>query len=255
MGKHYVPQKHLSRFGIKNRPNAVWMYDKKTRKWSDAAISKVAQQADFYSQDVEKALANEVETPGNNCVDKLLRRESFSDRERVQLSLYMMIMATRGPGPRKKATEIAARTAKEIIDEARTQVEDWIATDNNLGSDFPRTRLNELDELEKKWQQVLPDNVLSQIRQPFWSIETLECILSMAWHIVPSTSDTYYVTSDKPAHFFEGLGLCNTQSEFTFALSATHALIGEHKSSGQVLFEKPQSQLVKEVNRTHAEWN
>jgi hypothetical protein len=48
MGEHYVPRKYLSYFADPAKPSHVWMYDKKTEKWSHAALTKVAQQSDFY---------------------------------------------------------------------------------------------------------------------------------------------------------------------------------------------------------------
>jgi hypothetical protein len=38
MGKHYVPQKHLRRFEIDEKPGFVWMYDRQLRKWADAEM-------------------------------------------------------------------------------------------------------------------------------------------------------------------------------------------------------------------------
>ena len=57
MGKHYVPQKHLSRFEIDNRPGFIWMYDNKTQTFREVSISKVAQESDYYDPEIEMALA------------------------------------------------------------------------------------------------------------------------------------------------------------------------------------------------------
>jgi hypothetical protein len=59
----------------------------------------------------------------------------------------------------------------------------------------------------------------------------------------------YFVTCDTPAHFFEGLGVGRPDSEFTFPVSKDFALIGEHCRNWGMVFEKPQVQLAKEVNR------
>jgi hypothetical protein len=248
MGKHYVPQRHLRRFEIDYRPGFVWMYDKKTGKWSEAAVSKVAQQADYFSPEVEKALAQVVEHPGNVCIDKLISRIKLDNTERSQLALYMMIMATRGPGPRKKLSATAANTVKEVLDETRTQIEEWIAEEGD-DCDLAKARLKELEELESKYSSELPTNLLAQIREPFWSKNTVECILNMGWHILPAPKGSYFVTSDSPAHFFEGIGLGTPLSEFTFPISKEIALIGEHVRPRAVMYERAQSQIAKEVNR------
>ena len=72
MGKHYVPRQHLRRFQIQEKQEFVWLYDKKTGRFVEAAISRVAQEPGFYSPDVESALAQVVELPGNMAIDKLL---------------------------------------------------------------------------------------------------------------------------------------------------------------------------------------
>ena len=126
MGKHYVPRAHLRRFEVDDKPGFVWMYDKKTDKFVQATVSKVAQEAEFYSQDVEDALADVVEKPGNICIEKLLRRERLDNAARTQLSLYLMTMATRGPRHRRKSLEHAPEVLKGVIGETRNEIERWM---------------------------------------------------------------------------------------------------------------------------------
>src|SRR5690349_25177171 len=125
MGKHYVPRQHLRRFHIDGKPEAVWMYDKKHRRWSDPAVSRIANEPDFYSPDVEKGLAQEIEKPGNIVIDKLLRGDDLTNKDRSELSLYMLIMATRGPRHRKKVTDVASKALREIAEEVRSEIEAW----------------------------------------------------------------------------------------------------------------------------------
>jgi hypothetical protein len=248
MGKHYVPQAHLRRFQVDDNPGFVWMYDKKTGSFIQASISKVAQEADFYSQDVETALAEVVELPGNICIEKLLRRERLDNAERTQLSLYMTIMATRGPRQRRKTLEQAPEILESVISDTRKEIEEW-REESPEDAEKVAARLKELDAAREKFSKELPPQVLDQIRTPFWSDRTVECVHNMAWHVLPAPPGFYFVTCDTPAHLFEGLGVGRPDSEFTFPVSKGLALVGEHCRKWGTVFEKPQVQLVKEVNR------
>lgn len=77
MGKHYVPQYYLRGFSLPDDPSLIWMYDKYTGRATLAAIDKVAQQRDFYTDDVEEWLTEEIERPANMALDKIrLGRQS-----------------------------------------------------------------------------------------------------------------------------------------------------------------------------------
>jgi hypothetical protein len=248
MGKHYVPQAHLRRFQDDSIPGLIWMYDKKTKSFVQASISNVAQQADFYSEDVEKALANVIELPGNRCMNKLLRQESLDNAERTQLSLYMMVMATRGPRQRRKSFELASKVLATVIDDTQKEFEQ-LKRENLKNSEQSRMWQEELDAVAEKYSKQMPEQILNQINTPFWSEKTVECIHNMAWHIIPAPPSMCFVTCDTPAHFFEGLGLGNSDSEFTFTISKTNALIGEQRHSWGITYEKSNVRVAKEVNR------
>ena len=83
--------------------------------------------------------------------------------------------------------------------------------------------------MHEQFLKQMPQQVLDQVRTPFWTERTVELIHNMAWHVVPAPSGTYFVTCDTPAHFFEGLGVGQQDSEFTFPISKGFALIGEHQ--------------------------
>ena len=73
MGHHFVPQAHLRRFEIVGKPKRIWRYDKIEKRWSEAAIKKVAQEPDFYDQEIEVALNEDVEFPSNAAFGVLNR--------------------------------------------------------------------------------------------------------------------------------------------------------------------------------------
>ena len=230
------------------------MYDKHTRKFCVAGIAKVAQEDGYYDPEVEQALADIVEGPGKIAIDKLLNREKIDNTEPSRLSLYFMIMLTRGPRQRKKSLEHVPNTLAEIVSEAEVEIRQWIA--DEPGNPMAQQRLKELEHARASYSAEIPQNIIDQIRRPFWSERSVECIHNMYWHIFPAPPGTYFVTCDTPAHFFDCYGVGTYHSEYTITLSKDYALIGEHKRNWGVGYEKPKAQIAKEVNRrilSHAE--
>ncbi len=162
MGHHYVPRQHLRRFARKDEEACVWMYDKETRKFCAAGIASVAQENGYYDAEVEKALADVVEGPGKRLIDKLLKREKIDNAERTKLSMYFMIMLTRGPRQRKKSLERYPKAMAEIISETEADIRQWIADepDNRMA----HQRLQELEQLRAKFSAEIPQNIIDQIR-------------------------------------------------------------------------------------------
>jgi len=130
--------------------------------------TKVAQQPEFYSDDVEHALADEVERPGNAAIDKLLGQEQLDNAERTQLSLYMVIMATRGPRQRRKSLGHAWQALESVVRDTRSEIGEWM---KERPEDVERTaeRLAELNVVEERFSTQIPAYLLDQIRTPFWS--------------------------------------------------------------------------------------
>ncbi|HWB11073.1 MAG TPA: DUF4238 domain-containing protein [Pirellulales bacterium] len=254
MGHHYVPRQHLRRFAVSGANNCVWMYDKQTRRFCQAGIASVAQESEYYDPEIEKALADVVEGPGKIAIDKLLNREKIDNAERSSLSLYFMIMVTRGPRQRRKSLEHSPEILAQIISDTEVEIRQWIA--DEPGNPMAHRRLQELEEVRAKFSAELPQGVIDQVRRPFWSERTVGCIHNMFWHIVPAPPGAHFVTSDTPAHFFECFGVGTLESEYTITLSKDFALIGERRRNAGIGYEKPQARIAREINRrilSHAE--
>lgn len=250
MGKHYVPQRHLRRFSIEGRSDLIWQYDKVTRQFKELPIAKVAQAASFYDDEVELAITEDVEIPGGNAIDKLLREGWLTDNERMEMSLYLMIMTSRGPRARRRSFERIPAVTEEVVEEVIEKIHEW-ANDKPQEDPLVQRRLQEADEIKTKYvdNKEIPQQIIKQLRTPFWSERTVAAIYGMKWHILKPTNGDLFVTSDSPAHYFEGLGLGRQNSELTYAISKHVALVGNHRSPKGIINSKCRPQFVKEVNR------
>ncbi|WP_254506704.1 DUF4238 domain-containing protein [Anatilimnocola floriformis] len=243
MGDHYVPREHLKRFSENAECKFVWMYDKQSRRSVRAGISAVANEVDYYPDEVERELAIKVEAPGAECVRKLIRNESLTTEERFQFSFYMFTMATRGPRRRRQVQAMSSDVLASTITEVREVI--------TQGSDPEKVakRLKELDQVEAQFNAALPQELQDGIiRTPFTSPSTVGAVFQMTWNICKA-SNARFVTGDTPAHFFPSLGVGRPNSEFTFPLSTSHALIGQHLGINKVIYRDVNQRDVKEVNR------
>jgi hypothetical protein len=252
VGKHYVPQKYLRGFASPADTTRVWMYDKKVDSWSYAAISKVAQQADYFDPETESELAQTIEAPAHQILDKVRRREALSNAERDSLAAYIAVMLMRVPRRRRKAIELVEPTVREVISETREQMRSEIESpDDELRF---QEQLKNLERLERKFIEEPPPALTERIRSPWPSDLIFGGVRDMAWRFVATAGPSYFLTSDNPAYFFEGLGIGTPDAELTFPLSSDLALIGSwqgpKRSLASVIGKKPAIHgLVKEVNR------
>jgi len=225
------------------------MYDKHRRAYSQVSIKAAAQSREYYDQDVEEGLAQDIEGPGNAALDKVRREEALNNTERTQLSIYLLTMATRGPRQRRKALEeVAPKALESTIKEIEAQIQK--AIDESGG--HPRTiaRMQELHAVREKVTNTLPQNIVDLIRIPYWSEQTVLCVHNMVWRIVPAPPGTFYLTCDTPTHLSEGAGVGTPQSELTFPISKDLALIGSHTAQPATIEHvSAQAELVNEVNR------
>jgi hypothetical protein len=165
-----------------------------------------------------------------------------------------MMMLTRGPRHRKKSLERVPKAMAETNAEIEAEIRQWIADEPN--DPMAHQRLKEFELARTKFSAEIPQSIADQIRRPFWSERTVECIHNMFWHLLPAPQGTYFVTCDTPAHLFDCYGVGTLKSEYTITLAKGFALIGEHNRNWGIKYERPYTQIAKEVNRriiSHAE--
>jgi hypothetical protein len=247
MGKHYVPQEFLRAFASDSARKMVWVFDKQTRQWSNAAIAKVAQSPNYFSPEVEDRLTNLVENPGNVALSALRRGEFPSAEQGGDLLSYIAVMLTRVPRKRLHATGIVpgvidsviARTKAEILAERTTDTEARVVE-----------LLAEVDRIEARYRKEAVSILREEIEDPWPTEKVLRGIHAMCWRIVEVPAESELLSSDNPAFFFSGYGIGSPESEVSFPLSPTLALMGSRQGPpGEALKVKAKRPLAKEINR------
>ena len=248
MGYHFIPQRYLRGFEAKRDPGMIWMFDKKTTTHKLAPISKVAQSPEFYTDEQEDELTRNVEVPGNAVIDKIRQGHAISDDDRMHLTYYVATMIFRVPASRKKATKLVVPALSEITTQVRSALEHKHKNGEITFEVFQR-KMREVDQYESN-ARIDPPQPIKDIMNSPWPFESaLVIIRNMAWRIYQSTGPSFFLTSDNPAFFFEGIGLGKPESELTFPLCGDIVLHGSHQPFNEPKAIPTLQKVVKEFNR------
>jgi hypothetical protein len=222
------------------------MLDKQSREWSRPTISKVAQERDYYPADIERELNRQVEAPGHVALKLLRGAQPLQSSQWVDLLGYIAVMLMRVPRKRRKGWEAVPQVLESTMSRVRAEIADLRRPDND---DRVNATLVFLDRLEAKYAVTPPEEVQRQISSPWPSDRIARAVGTMAWRLVSIPLGHYLITSDNPAYFFESLGLGRDESELTFPISPSLALMGSRQGDPQTVVKvtaKPV--LVKEIN-------
>jgi hypothetical protein len=227
------------------------MFDKKRGEWSHAAIKKVAQQDDYFSPELEKRLADEIETPGHAALGMLRGGRAPSATQREALVNYIAVMLMRVPRKRRKGRELVPAALRAVVTEARELIS---GAEARIGTERMRKLLADLERAEAKYSAEAPQEVIAKILSPWPTEEMVDAVRRMVWRFsLAAPRASRFFTSDNPACYFESYGVGSPEAELTFPISPDLALLGSHRGlsgSTKVLTLTPE--LTKEVNRRMA---
>ena len=97
MGHHYVPRKYLRGFCEPGNDKMLWQFDKDRDAFNRVSLVSAANERDFYPPDVEKNLADHIESPANAVIDKLRCGQAINDDEATALAVYVATMLNASP--------------------------------------------------------------------------------------------------------------------------------------------------------------
>ena len=205
MGHHYIPQRYLVNFHEAGRPRWIWLHDRKGGTPRPAPIDKVAQISKFYTPEMERHLATEVELPANKVIEKLLDSKRIDSDERRQLAFYIGAMIQRVPRHRQRMAamvpEVLATSIADIRNDFRT-----IAAEGHVDRGLIARRLSDIERIYEAYSRKLPHDLVQRFNTPLPS-DTITAVLgSMTWRMLISSGPQYFVTTDNPAFFFRGQG-------------------------------------------------
>jgi Protein of unknown function (DUF4238) len=255
MGHHYNPQRLLRNFQIPDRQGFIWQHDRRRDCPVCAAISKVAQERNFYDPETEERLNRLVEVPGGDAIDKIFDKQPLTSEDQVSLSIHIGTMLRRTPAHRiwaKEASKDMIPSAMEIVREhGRAYIRQFAAA-NQHDDDWVRTWLEQMERSIEKLNGKPCEEAIEKMNDPFPSITIVNALLSMTWRIVETTGPQLFLTSDNPAVYirYEGYGLGGKEAEIVMPISPSFALHGSrndcHPNFSRV---KAHQKIVREINK------
>ncbi len=258
MGYHYVPQRFLRNFQDPSQPGTIWLYLKSGGPGRHLKIESVAQARGYYPDDTERFLNLNVEIPGSGAIEKLLERKTISPEERRAVAYYIAVMNKRGPKIRRKANEHAPDVLVGILARVRAVISQMEA-EGALSPEMVDHRRREVDEVEKRYAEEIPQDVMAKAYQPWPGPALVQAIMQMNWQLLWTAGPLFFVTSDTPVFFYEDRGVGNRNSELYFPISSRCAIYGcrQGKTRGRRPDKDAPQSMVREINKrliSHAEY-
>ena len=250
MGHHYVPQRLLRKFEVADEPGFIWQYDKQQAGLAKRIpIKVVAQASEFYEPEMEARLANEVELPGGDAIDRVIRGDSLDSRGRLALALYLGTMLKRVPTHRRRMTTMVPGLVIRLMADIRNSVRETLSEPEVIS-----TGLHNLNEIESKYNIEALDVLRDQIRNPWPNDVYVQALSQMTWSILTTEGSQLFIISDNPIFFTEGLGLGNPGSEFLMPLSPNHVIHGVNQGRKTNLLNREEipPRIVREINKRTA---
>jgi hypothetical protein len=247
MGQHYVPREYLRGFASDAKRTSIWMFDKERVRWSQAAISKVAQRRGYFSPDIEKQLNVSIERPGNEALRRLRSGDSLSANNAEALISYIGVMLMRVPAKRRRTLAVVPSAIDETVDETEQELRQLMTSDNQARVEAILSEVNSYADLCRRNAAT---HFASIVENPWPTDSVLASLRSMSWRLVRFVEASPILTSDNPAFFFSAYGIGSPESEVTFPISPLVALLGSRTGiAGTLTTVQGRPALAKEVNR------
>ena len=246
MRNHYIPRSYLKGFTEAEGSPYIFMYEKRAKKSIRTNILNVAQETGFYSDEIEKFLADKIETPGKPVLLAIRNHESIGAEARQILVNYMIVMMIRVP----HSKEDRIKWLQQNIDPYLNDLEKHLSELYESRPD-KRTilggRIQELATLRAE-RKPIPEKMWYTSMSPEHYPQVSWAMKNMTWQFLTTKEDAF-LTCDNPLFFFRELGLGRTNSELYFPISTRVALWGTWRSKSLEGYKKATDSFIHEANR------
>lgn len=247
MGHHYLPQYYLKGFS-ETVDNMLWAYEKGSGKKFNTQIKSLANINDFYSHETEQYLANDIEGPANEVLDKIRGRHLINDDDKNTFAKYMAVMWKRVPRGKEDLKKMAPRIADGIAKKLSSDLDNAIAK-NPQNAEFIEKRRKEIDDIVSTYAVNPPKDIWLKNIPPERTPRIVEALNAMTWTFWEFNQSPVFLTCDNPLFYFTSMGVGRPDSELSFPISSHIILWATWRTDLPRNFIKASSQIVKEFNR------
>ena len=250
MGDHYIPQYYLKGFASSGN-DMVWVYEKGGLLKFQSQIKNIAHETDYYSPEVERYLANEIEDPANSVIKKIRDRKQLTQSEKEKLAIYMVVMLKRVPQSKIRMKKMAPAVAQSLQQKWDKEISKLIL-ENPSQTDLFEKRRAEIKANLNKYSKNLPKDFWLELIPPERTPNIVKVIPKMTWLFLTCETFPAFLTCDNPVFYFQGIGVGKLESEITFPISSNIVLWATWRSGIQEGYSQIKNQAIKEINRRTA---
>jgi len=247
MGHHYLPQYYLKGF-TETADNMLWAYEKGTGKKFKTQIKSLANITDFYSEETEQYLANDIEGPANAVLDKIRGQHLINDDDKNIFAEYMAVIWKRVPRAKEDLKKMAPRLADGIAKKLSGDL-DHIIGKNPQKAELMEKRRREIDDILSIYAVDPPREIWLENIPPERTPRIVGAIKAMNWSFWEFNERPVFLTCDNPLFYFRGMGVGKPDSEISFPISNHIVLWATWRADLPRKFIKASTQIVKEFNR------
>lgn len=196
---HYVPAYYLSGF---TEPDSgqIFMYFRSNKKVIPTRVASVANEIHYWSDEIEKFLAEKIENPATAVFQKIGRHEPLIQAEKIILSRYIVTMIKRVPAGRSVILSLSPDVLGRSVDRVRG--------DLAAIKDVDPSASRHIDEIQQQLDDLLV-NSLGKPSQATWeklllpemSSQSEKFLSQMRWTFFTAPKGFGYLTSDNPVVF------------------------------------------------------
>jgi len=250
MGHHYIPQYYLKGF-TSSDDDMIWVYEKGGSLKYRANVKIIAQKPNYYSPEVERYLANNIEDPANSVIKKIRDRKKLTQSEKEKLAIYMVVMLKRVPQSKIRMKKNAPFIAQSLQQKWDKEIAKLIL-ENPSQTDLFEKRRTEIKANLEKYSKNLPKDFWLELIPPERTPNSVKVIPEMTWLFLTCEKFPAFLTCDNPVFYFQGIGVGKPESEITFPISSNIVLWATWRSDIQEGYSQIKNQAIKEINRRTA---
>jgi len=107
------PVKMMNRNFICPTDGMLWTYEKDGTIKFQSGVKNTGHETNYYLPEVEKYLANNIENPANNVIEKIRCKKEVTIHDKKTLATYMVVMLKRVPQSKIRLKEMAPGVAQQ----------------------------------------------------------------------------------------------------------------------------------------------
>lgn len=247
MGKHYVPQFYLKGFSETENSPYIWTYDKNSRRSFRTNIRNIAQETNFYSDDTEAFLANKIETPTKEVIEKIKNHLPISIDDKEILAKFMSVLVKRVPASLKRARQMYPELSEQVYDELEKEIEQ-LKVSNPDKQEIIEQRQEEIRQIRENDPND-PKDIWEMILRPEMTPAMSHALTNMTWVFWYHHKKSVFLTSDNPVFYFTWMGIGKRNSEVSFPITSKITLWATWRTDLKEKYHRVKERTIHEINR------